>query len=354
MGGVHGTLVTEEIPEIKDGYELKVVYDGIEYNTIAKTFMEGALYAGNGEIVDSVSGSEMFNDTGEPFVLLFQLGQLMIAANDTKTEHSVSVTWMNQTHVQIDAKYLNNKPGRKTEGTVYEINGTERIAEVGAEIFNFDGNQAYERYSHAEGYMTLAFGQGSHAEGNTTKAYGDYSHTEGEFTVANGYYSHAEGGRSSAGTGNTLPSFVVTRAISPSVRTEIVIEGPRAYNAQSHAEGCQTLAFGNASHAEGIGTIADDYGSHAEGRWNIASDKFAHVVGNGSSNTERSNAHTLDWSGNAEFQGDVIAYGCGGESPISLKALLDRIVSLETELAELKASALTTITDDGEGNVTIE
>ena len=45
------------------------------------------------------------------------------------------------------------------------------------------------------------------------------------------------------------------------------------------------------------------------------------MVGNGESDSERSNAHTLDAKGNAEFAGDVIAYGCGGNNPISLKAL---------------------------------
>ena len=33
--------------------------------------------------------------------------------------------------------------------------------------------------------------------------------------------------------------------------------------------------------------------------------EFVHVVGNGTSNTNRSNAHTLDWEGNAWYAGSV-------------------------------------------------
>lgn len=35
------------------------------------------------------------------------------------------------------------------------------------------------------------------------------------------------------------------------------------------------------------------------------SNTYAHIVGNGTSDTARSNAHTLDWSGNAWYAGSV-------------------------------------------------
>lgn len=39
--------------------------------------------------------------------------------------------------------------------------------------------------------------------------------------------------------------------------------------------------------------------------WPDADGKYAHIVGNGSSSSARSNAHTLDWSGNAWYAGTV-------------------------------------------------
>ena len=43
--------------------------------------------------------------------------------------------------------------------------------------------------------------------------------------------------------------------------------------------------------------------------------KYAHIVGNGISETTRSNAHTLDWSGNAWFAGEVYSGGTGQDDP---------------------------------------
>lgn len=64
--------------------------------------------------------------------------------------------------------------------------------------------------------------------------------------------------------------------------------------------------------------------SHIQGKYSMPVSNCAHIVGGGTSDINRKNIHTIDWSGNAEFAGDVIAYGCGGEEPISLKALAER------------------------------
>lgn len=96
----------------------------------------------------------------------------------------------------------------------------------------------------------------------------------------------------------------------------------------SHAEGYSTNAIGNFSHAEGNGTIASAENAHAEGINTIASsmyqhvqgknniedkdNKYAHIVGNGVDLHNRSNAHTLDWQGNAWYSGKVTA----GAAPV--------------------------------------
>ena len=75
----------------------------------------------------------------------------------------------------------------------------------------------------------------------------------------------------------------------------------------SHAEGSDTTASGWYSHAEGYYTKASGRYSHVQGKYNIddLNEKYAHIVGNGTSDTARSNAHTLDWEGNAWFAGTV-------------------------------------------------
>lgn len=140
---------------------------------------------------------------------------------------------------------------------------------------------AFGTAAHVEGYNTLASANQSHAEGSETAASGASSHTEGAGTTASGTSSHAEGT-------NTIASA-----------------------SESHAEGSHTKASGARSHAEGEYTIAAGINQHAQGKYNIQDSYLAHIVGNGTADA-RSNAHTLDWSGNAWYQGDVYVGSTSG------------------------------------------
>ena len=113
--------------------------------------------------------------------------------------------------------------------------------------------QPLGEYAWAEGKDTIASGESSHAEGYHTKALGYYSHAEGAYTEVSGSYSHAEG--------------------------------------------YQIKASGNFQ--------------HVQGKYNIEDTTSAHIVGNGSISV-RSNAHTLDWQGNAWFAGDVYTGSTSG------------------------------------------
>ena len=130
--------------------------------------------------------------------------------------------------------------------------------------------------SCAIGYDVEASGIASHAESEFTTASGSCSHAEGYNTIASADQSHAEGYNTVA-SGNG-----------------------------SHTEGEFTTASGGCSHAEGDNTIASSNYQHVQGKYNIedANDKYAHIIGNGTENN-RSNAHTLDWEGNAWFAGQV-------------------------------------------------
>ena len=193
--------------------------------------------------------------------------------------------------------------------------------------------------SHAEGQDTTASSDGSHSEGLRTTTSGTGSHAEGYLTTASGDYSHAEGCGS-----NTLPDTVTSDSTNDDIITAYNgiggfslakgyashVEGADnlALGDISHAEGLRTTASGNNSHAEGWYVIASGTGSHAEGYGTKASSGFqhvqgkhniedsyanyAHIVGNGNDDSVRSNAHTLDWSGNAWFAGDVYVGSTSG------------------------------------------
>lgn len=150
--------------------------------------------------------------------------------------------------------------------------------------------------AHAEGCSTVANEEYSHAEGYLTTASGTTSHAEGRFTIASGGVSHAEGQSTTA-------------------------SGP-----SSHTEGVDTIASGYWSHAEGYHTVASRRGQHVQGEYNIIEDEgglfkgeYAHIVGNGTADDARSNAHTLDWDGNAWFAGDVYVGGTGQDDETAEK-----------------------------------
>lgn len=175
--------------------------------------------------------------------------------------------------------------------------------------------EASGNYSHAEGYHTAAFGEGSHAEGGVTTAFGNYSHAEGWNTTASEYYSHAEGDGTTASEFGSHAEGHGTTADGMYSHAEGY--GTTASGYGSHAEGYGTTAFGDCSHAEGDGTTASGDCSHVQGKYNIddvdaegnALNTYAHIVGNGNDSYSASNAHTLDWQGNAWYQGSVTSNG---------------------------------------------
>ena len=80
-----------------------------------------------------------------------------------------------------------------------------------------------------------------------------------------------------------------------------------ASGVNSHAENAYTEATAENTHAEGIWTYAYSVNQHVQGKCNIKDKegKYAHIVGNGQDPDHLSNAHTLDWDGNAWFEGKV-------------------------------------------------
>ena len=126
--------------------------------------------------------------------------------------------------------------------------------------------------------------------------------TVGNNSIAIGYHTEASGNAAVAiGYGTTASgnfSYAEGRNTTASAR-------------DSHAEGYGTTASGNFSHVEGICTVASGMVSHVQGKYNI-SDDSAHIVGNGTAEDALSNAHTLDWDGNAWFAGDVYVGSTSG------------------------------------------
>ena len=195
---------------------------------------------------------------------------------DVVAENKVTAADMNQiktaVNETIDTMPSNLKNGI-AEGSLRTVGSREE-----------SGSYRLGEYAFAEGADPKASGAASHAEGYRTVASGQTSHAEGNETEASSPNSHAEGNNTTA-SGNS-----------------------------SHAEGYSTTASGEYSHAEGRTTIAQGNNQHVQGKYNIADTTSAHIMGNGSGSSNRSNAHTLDWSGNAWFAGDVYTGSTSGKN----------------------------------------
>ena len=187
--------------------------------------------------------------------------------------------------------------------------------------------------SHAEGVNTIASGVGSHVEGSSTTASGVGSHAEGDSTTASGAQSHAEGGSTTASQGYSHAEGDGTTASGNCSHAEGA--STTASGDCSHAEGASTTASGDCSHAEGNNTIAKNKSQHVYGEYNVEDPSsnskalrgtYVEIVGNGAGNNARSNARTLDWSGNESLQGSLtLGKGTAYETTITaaeLKALI--------------------------------
>lgn len=117
---------------------------------------------------------------------------------------------------------------------------------------------------------------------------------------------------------NNNPS--ATGSLSLNRRADTTIsQGSVALGGNTVAQAVFSVALGNSteahsaySYAEGLCNIAKCPCQHVQGRYNIVDEdkKFAHIVGNGTKEDgveKRSNAHTVDWEGNAWYAGSVEA-----------------------------------------------
>lgn len=113
--------------------------------------------------------------------------------------------------------------------------------------------------------------------GYNVVADGTYSFAEGQESVASGATSHAEGWGTLAGS------------------------------ICCHAEGNHTKALGVSSHASGYFTQANYGQQFVCGAYNDNKSGNAFEIGNGTADDARSNALTVDWSGNVVASGSIIS-----------------------------------------------
>ena len=252
------------------------------------------------------------------------------------------------------------------EGIATKTNGRAAHAEG-------ENTQSIGQATHAEGYYTIASIVGAHAEGARTEANGAYSHAEGNYSKAQADGSHAEGYYTEASGNYSHTQGYHTVATHPNqnvIGAYNIIENPHVIEIALEREGfsgrnslyrlstepvfnsetgyfnlpeATVLATSNSitegdfiyRHADKIldkqssenmltsyykigtfiendrktGTNYYEAVQYTTSIKDYMKASYVHVVGNGTSTSERSNAHTLDWSGNAWYAGTIEGAG---------------------------------------------
>lgn len=294
-------IITAPPCEEDEGYVITI--DGVSYN--CTSWIDYAYDATNTIFIgDSrMWGTEdpMYNTHPEnvPFLIefYFEGGGGWFGEDLTLSDATIYFADANFHTVKIEREL----PDQTTYHTLDEKYIPDSIARTNNVITRIDpvveGSFSLNRKAGSE------IGYHSFSEGQDTIASGSMSHAEGERTIASGFRSHAEG-----------------------YATE-------ASGANSHAEGWGTIASGDEQHVQGVYNIED------------TSNIFAHIVGNGSSSRERSNAHTLDWDGNAWYAGTIKVGGTSYDdaSEVALKSDLDAALdNIDLSAYETKANASST------------
>lgn len=201
----------------------------------------------------------------------------------------------------VSQQDLNINDGDYVDLTVTLPNYTETIHKLDNKYLDLSNYmQKGVDYVTAGRKSGTTLGNKATVEGNNNTASGDYSHAEGSYTTASAGYAHAEGYHTTANASYTSHAEGYYTTASGQYG--------------SHAEGHYAIASGKSSHAEGVYTRATRASQHVVGEYNIADTggagpsvrgTYVEIVGNGTADNARSNARTLDWSGNETLAGKL-------------------------------------------------
>ncbi len=152
--------------------------------------------------------------------------------------------------------------------------GSQSVAAATKAAQDGNGNVIANTYAKKELYGDNVVSVGRKSETRI----GEYSSAFGYGVTAYGACSHAEG------------------------------DDTEARGFASHAEGYATKAYGSECHAQGYRTIAQKDYSSASGKYNVATTgDQAFVIGNGTSETARSNAFSVTFSGVVKAKSTITA-----------------------------------------------
>ena len=264
VGGVTYAVVTEpDVADIGTYYELTI---DESLNNYVGTHL--ALTSEGLWLIPEVGGNKVLIATGGVGHTYEDAGTYIIDENDNISaqflEDGATIYGPSNTLIAHLGYGPGSDSGGGTSNAPYYTLG-ERLA-----------NSTVGNFSVASGLDADANGYCSYVEGIHNASNGDVCHAEGWYNTANGFASHVEGQENTADNG-------------------------------SHAEGYHGSATGIYSHTQNLRTMAGYNYQTAIGKYNDNQSTNALEIGNGTADNARSNALTVDWSGDVCLALDTTA-----------------------------------------------
>jgi len=224
-----------------------------------------------------------------------------------------NVVFTGPLNIPVSTNFNPPVQGPGTRMMWYPQKGAFRVGNVDGAHWDKD---SIGNYSFASGYKTkargiasTAMGENSTALGRGSVAFGEFATAKGDYSNAVGYYAYASGVYSTAIGFATaaMGSSSIAMGGGSSAYGSYAISlgyGNEASGDYSTSTGLTTRAKGFASTAAGMGTTAKSSGCFVVGRYNDTTAVASlFEVGNGTTETTRSNAMVVSSNGYVWIQG---------------------------------------------------
>jgi hypothetical protein len=186
---------------------------------------------------------------------------------------------------------------------------------TGSFSMNQKNDTAVGKYSSTLGRNSAACGECSSTNGLNVVATGWCQNVEGKYNIVDEYEQNTNGPPTwlaikkyyYCSSSYTFNPFTGIYTLDNPKRTYLTNTNLTGQYLCSEKSG-STIYLLNAAYMN----FPDPGSRSATTHYSTRKDTYAHIVGNGTSEDARSNAHTLDWEGNAWFQGDVYVGSTSG------------------------------------------
>lgn len=276
-------------------------------------------------------------DNGMPFLIIKEdepeYGTYWQVWTKDNNPHTFSV-YENEVH-KIDVALLPNTKPLIINNVYYDgltsanvITGAMRGIGIASAVLNFndvddnDKSRASGNYSYAEGNSTIASGHYSHAAGNFTQALAENEYIIGRYNIP-AEIKPVLTNTAFSTKNKTTPIVYANSYTYDPVTCKFTFESPitgvwsdirnkKAYFTTDTVN-VEYDSIDYKTSETYIVTSLSNYYRYDYERYMIKPEpKYSFIIGNGTGDSVHSNAHTLDWEGNAWYSGDVYVGSTSG------------------------------------------